>query len=155
MQKAETGQIVKVHYTGKFTNDTIFDTSANREPLEFPLGQGMMIKGFEEAVLGMTVGEKKVANIAAQDAYGEVRQDMFFEVPTQQFPENVTPEVGMQVQAQTAEGQDVTVVVSAIKEGSVVLDANHPLAGKDLIFEIQLIDIQTPDQASKKPFFYD
>jgi peptidylprolyl isomerase len=141
MIAAKKGDRVKVHYTGKLQDGTVFDSSIDREPLEFTLGDGNMIKGFDAAVEGLQTGEKVTANIPSVEAYGEKKQDMFVEVPKAEVPENIKPEVGQQLQVQQANGQAMPVVVAEVTEDKIVLDANHPLAGKDLTFEIQLIEI--------------
>lgn len=141
MIAAKKGDRVKVHYTGKLQDGTVFDSSIEREPLEFTLGDGNMIKGFDAAVEGLQKGEKVTANIPSTEAYGEKKQDMFVEVPKSEVPENIKPEVGQQLQVQQANGQAMPVVVAEVTEDKIVLDANHPLAGKDLTFEIQLVEI--------------
>ena len=141
MIAAKKGDRVKVHYTGKLQDGTVFDSSIDREPLEFTLGDGNMIKGFDAAVEGLQKGEKVTANIPSNEAYGEKKEDMFVEVPKTEVPENIKPEVGLQLQVQQANGQAMPVVVAEVTEDKIVLDANHPLAGKDLTFEIQLVEI--------------
>lgn len=141
MVAAKKGDRVKVHYTGKLQDGTVFDSSIDREPLEFTLGDGNMIKGFDAAVHGLQQGEKVTANIPSNEAYGEKKQDMFVEVPKSEVPENIKPEVGQQLQVQQANGQAMPVVVAEVTEDKIVLDANHPLAGKDLTFEIELVEI--------------
>jgi len=132
------GNKVKVHYTGKLETNEVFDTSTNREPLEFTVGEGQMIPGFENGILGMNTGEKKTINIKPSQAYGEVREDLVNEVPMDRMPEGVTP--GQTLQAQTPNGP-VNVMVAEVKEDSVVIDANHPLAGKNLIFELEVVEV--------------
>lgn len=141
MIAAKKGDRVKVHYTGKLQDGTVFDSSIDREPLEFTLGDGNMIKGFDAAVEGLQQGEKVTANIPSNEAYGEKKQDMFVAVPKSEVPENIKPEVGQQLQVQQANGQAMPVVVAEVTEDKIVLDANHPLAGKDLTFEIELVEI--------------
>lgn len=141
MTKVKNGDTVKVHYTGQLKDGTVFDTSVQREPLEFTLGQGQLIPGFEKAVLGLEIGGTTTANIPSAEAYGEVNPDMILEVGNENLPEGLTPEVGMQLQLNQPNGQPLTVVVSEINEGSIKIDANHPLAGKDLIFNIELVEI--------------
>ncbi|MEM6842368.1 MAG: peptidylprolyl isomerase [Bacteroidota bacterium] len=141
MSKAKSGDTVHVHYTGTLSDGSEFDSSRKRnQPLEFTLGQGQMIAGFEKAVNGMEVGDSKQVNIPSQEAYGEVKKDMIMEASKSDFPDNITPQVGQQLAVNT-EGQQVPVVITEIKGDTVVLDANHPLAGKDLIFDIELVKI--------------
>lgn len=141
MSVATKGNAVKVHYTGKLQNGTVFDSSANREPLEFTLGDGNMIKGFDTAVEGMEVGQEKSVTIPCGEAYGEKREDMMLEIPKTQVPEHITPEIGMELSLQNQAGQPVPVKVAAVDEEKIVLDANHPLAGEDLLFDITLVEI--------------
>ncbi len=142
MSKVKDGDTVKVHYTGKLTEDgTVFDSSEEREPLEFTLGEGQLIPGFEEAVIGMEVGENTTVDITSEDAYGERREDLELEVSKSDLPDNIDPQVGMQLQMQQQEnGQAIPVQITDVEEEYVKLDANHPLAGKDLTFEIELIE---------------
>ncbi len=144
MTVAESGNTVKVHYTGKLKEDgTVFDSSLQRnEPLEFTLGQGSMIPGFESAVSGMKVGDTKVADIPVDNAYGERREDMVLEVPKKDVPENISPEVGQRLAVQQKDGQSIPVTVTQITDNSITLDANHPLADKDLVFEIELLEVK-------------
>lgn len=141
MSLPKKGDTVKVHYTGKLKDGSVFDSSANREPLAFTLGGGNMIPGFEQAVEGMDVGERKTAEIPSGQAYGEKRQDMIITVPRENVPGDINPEVGQQLAIQQQGGQQVPVTVTEVNDEQVVLDANHPLAGKDLIFEIELVEI--------------
>jgi peptidylprolyl isomerase len=141
MAQVSNGDTVKVHYTGKLSDGTVFDSSKDREPLEFTLGQGQIIPGFEEAVVGMELGESKVTEISADKAYGPHREEMVVEVDKDQLPEDVDPQVGQRLQAQTENGQTVPVVVTEVQGETVKLDANHPLAGKDLTFEIELVEV--------------
>lgn len=141
MAEAKKGDRVKVHYTGKLHDGSVFDSSRDREPLEFELGGGMMIKGFDIAVTGMKVGETKTAEINADNAYGEHNSEMVIEVPKDQLPPDLKPEVGQQLGMQQPNGQSVPVRVTKVEEGSIEIDANHPLAGKDLIFDLELVEI--------------
>jgi len=142
MIEAESGDTVKVHYTGTLEDGTVFDTSVEREPLEFTLGQGQLIPGFEQAVIGMKIGDLKTINIPADQAYGPYRDDLILVIERDQLPEDLDPEVGQQLQMTQADGEVVRVMVSDVSEATVTIDANHPLAGKDLTFEIELIEIQ-------------
>lgn len=139
--QAKKGDAVQVHYTGKLEDGSVFDSSANREPLGFTLGAGQMIQGFDAAVDGMAVGDKKTVTIPADEAYGQKREDMMIEVPIEQVPADIKPEVGMQLTLQGGNGQPMPVMVTHVDEKKIVLDANHQLAGKDLIFEIELMKI--------------
>lgn len=141
MAKVKPDDTVKVHYTGKLEDDTVFDSSVDREPIEFTLGQKQLIPGFEQAVIGMEPGEKKSVNIPMDDAYGPHRNDMLIEVKKEEFPEHITPEVGLQLQLSQPNGKTIDVIISNMKENKVTLDANHPLAGKNLIFDIELVEI--------------
>lgn len=141
MPKAKAGDSVKVHYTGKLKDGTVFDSSKGREPLAFQVGAGQMIKGFDAAVDGMEVGDTKTAEIPAAEAYGESRQDLMFDVPKSDLPEDLKPEVGQQLAMTQPNGQQVPVTVAKVEEDKVVIDANHQLAGKDLIFDIELVEI--------------
>jgi peptidylprolyl isomerase len=141
MSKAKKGDNVKVHYKGRLTNGEQFDSSEGREPLAFTVGAGQMIKGFDDAIPGMEVGEKKTINIPAKDAYGEKNADAIIEFPKSNIPEDMQLEPGMRLQLQNQAGQPIPVVVSEVKDDVVVLDANHELAGKELVFDIELVDI--------------
>ena len=141
MRQVKSGDTIKVHYHGKLTDGTTFDSSAGREPLEFEVGAGMMIPGFDSGVLGMEVGEKKTINIPAVEAYGDVQDDLFMEFPVDRFPPDMKPEVGMALNMSNGQGQQFPVVIAEVKEEVVILDGNHPLAGQDLIFDIELMNI--------------
>ena len=141
MQEAKSGDKVKVHYHGKLTSGETFDSSEGRAPLEFEVGSGAVIKGFDEGVTGMKVGEKKTINIPVQEAYGPKNPEMMVEMPKDRFPAEMEIEEGMPLMMSDGSGQNFQVVVTEIKESSVILDANHPLAGEDLIFDIELVEI--------------
>ncbi len=141
MQQAQNGDKVKVHYHGKLRSGETFDSSNGREPLEFTVGSGQVIKGFDDGVRGMQQGDKKTIEIPVGDAYGEKEDERVVEFPKTQFPPDLTPQVGMQLMMSDGAGQQLPVVIVEIKEDSVVLDANHPLAGQDLIFDIELVEI--------------
>lgn len=141
MDSAQTGNVVKVHYTGKLEDGTVFDSSRDREPLEFTLGSGQVISGFEQAVAGMKVGETRSAHISSDDAYGPRRDDLVLEIEREQIPEDIEVEVGTQLQLQQQNGQAVPVTVADVGGENVTLDANHPLAGQDLYFDLELVEV--------------
>jgi peptidylprolyl isomerase len=141
MQQAQQGDKVKVHYHGTLRTGETFDSSEGREPLEFTVGSGQVIKGFDEGVKGMSVGEKKTVEIPVGDAYGEKSQDLIIEFPKEQFPADMTPEIGQQLMMSNGSGQSFPVIIKEVKEDSVLLDANHPLAGQELVFDIELVEI--------------
>ena len=141
MQEAKKGDKVRVHYHGKLTNGETFDSSAGREPLEFEVGSGSVIKGFDEGVSGMKVGEKKTINIPVDEAYGQRSEDMLIEFPKDRFPTDMEIKEGMQLMMSNGTGQNIPVIVTEVKDDAVILDANHPLAGEDLIFDIELVEI--------------
>ena len=141
MGQVKTGDKVKVHYHGKLTNGETFDSSEGRAPLEFEVGSGMVIKGFDDGVTGMSVGEKKTVSIPFNEAYGPRNPEMLVDFPKDKFPSDMELEVGMQLMMNNGAGQQFPVVVTQIKEDAVELDANHPLAGQDLVFDIELVEI--------------
>ncbi len=143
MQLVKKGDTVRVHYTGKLTSGEPFDSSAGRAPLEFEVGAGMMIKGFDDAVVGMAIGDKKTVNIAAADGYGERNEEMLIEFPRSNFPEDMNPEVGMQLSMNNNAGQQFPVTITEVGEEIVKLDANHFLAGKELVFDIEMMEIDS------------
>lgn len=155
MLKAKEGDSVKVHYTGTFQDGNVFDSSLGGEPLEFALGKGQMIPGFEKAILGMQIGEDKKVTIPSNEAYGEVNEEMFFTINRTEIPDEVKPEVGMRLNAQTGQGQSIQVFIKDFDNQTVTLDANHPLAGKDLNFEIKLVEITPSEENGKKPLLFD
>ena len=139
--QAKKGDSVKVHYTGKLTNGEKFDSSEGREPLAFTVGAGQMIPGFDAAIPGMSVGDKKTINIPAADAYGERSDEAIIEFPKENVPADMKLEPGMQLTLTNQHGQPVPVTVSEIKDDIIILDANHFLAGKELVFDIELVEI--------------
>ncbi len=141
MQQVKDGDIVRVHYTGKLSSGEQFDSSAGREPLEFTVGAGQMIKGFDAAMPGMKLGDKKTISIAPKDGYGERSDDAIIEFPKENVPEDMKLEPGMSLTLSNQAGQPVPVVITAIKEDIIVLDANHFLAGQELVFDIELVEI--------------
>lgn len=141
MTQAKSGDNVKVHYTGKLDDGTIFDSSIEREPLEFSLGSGNVIPGFEAAIVGMAPGESKTATIPAEEAYGPQREELIITVEKEQIPSDLSVEIGQQLQISQNNGQVIPVVVTDVSDSKVTLDANHPLAGQQLIFDIQLMEV--------------
>ncbi|MEE9441622.1 MAG: peptidylprolyl isomerase [candidate division Zixibacteria bacterium] len=138
---AKDGDTVKVHYVGTLDDGSEFDSSRGRDPLEFTIGKPGIIEGFSNGVLGMTVGETKKITLPPEEAYGQPRPDMIQEVPLSSFPETITPEVGVELSMQNASGQPFPVKITAMADSTATLDANHPLAGKTLTFELELIEI--------------
>ncbi|KMQ51244.1 FKBP-type peptidyl-prolyl cis-trans isomerase SlyD [Chitinispirillum alkaliphilum] len=145
MASAKNGNTVKVHYTGKLDDQTVFDSSVDREPLEFTIGNHQVINGFEQAVEGMEVGEKKNVSIDAENAYGPHLDELVMSVSKDQFPPDIAPEIGKSVNVQDSQGTQYTMKITNTDEKSVTLDANHPLAGKNLNFDIELVEI-VPEQ---------
>jgi peptidylprolyl isomerase len=141
MKQVKEGDVVKVHYTGKLINGEQFDSSVGREPLEFTVGAGQMIKGFDAAMPGMNLGDKKTINIAPEDAYGARSEEAIIEFPRANVPADMKLEPGMQLTLSNQAGQPVPVVVVAVKDDVIVLDANHFLAGQELVFDIELVEI--------------
>lgn len=141
MQQVKAGDTVKVHYHGRLTDGTTFDSSEGREPLEFEVGSGAVIPGFDNGVTGMAVGEKKTIQIPVDQAYGPKDPGMLVEFPKANFPPDMAPEIGMRLNMTNGSGQVIPVVITDVMTETVILDANHPLAGEDLIFEIELVSI--------------
>jgi peptidylprolyl isomerase len=141
MVQAKPGNTVKVHYTGKLDDGTVFDSSATRDPLQFSIGEGRVIPGFEQAAVGMSPGESKTVTIPAEQAYGSHRPELVMVVERQRMPADLAVEVGQQLEIRQSSGQVIPVIVTDVSESQVTLDANHPLAGQDLTFEIQLVEV--------------
>lgn len=141
MKQVKEGDLVKVHYTGKMVNGEQFDSSVGREPLEFTVGAGQMIKGFDDAMPGMSLGEKKTINIAPEDGYGHRSEEAIIEFPKENVPADMVLEPGMQLTLTNQNGQPVPVTVVEVKEDIIIFDANHFLAGQELIFDIELVEI--------------
>ncbi len=142
MAPAKHGDTVQIHYTGKLDDGFIFDSSVEREPLEFKIGSGFVLEGFEQAVIGMNIDESKTFKLAAENAYGPYREEAVMIVPKEQFPPHITPEIGQQIQINDKQvAQPMVVVITEISDEGVTLDANHPLAGKELTFEIKVVAI--------------
>jgi peptidylprolyl isomerase len=138
------GDNVKVHYTGTLDDGTVFDSSAGKEPLDFAVGSGQVIAGFDEAVLGMEVGETKVVHIPVEKAYGKRNEELVMQVPIEQVPPDLNPEIGMRLEMGGANGEIMRVVVTAISTAHITLDANPPLAGKNLTFSLELVECTSP-----------
>jgi FKBP-type peptidyl-prolyl cis-trans isomerase 2 len=143
MSKAKNGDTVKVHYTGKLDDGTVFDSSENKEPLEFKIGEGQVIAGFEEAVIGMDKGDSITAKIPADKAYGPHREDMVIEVERDKLAADAVPKKGELWQISRESDDPIIVMVAEVDDSKVTLDANHPLAGKELTFDIQVEDVST------------
>lgn len=141
MSKVKNGDTVNVHYHGKLTDGTTFDSSEGKSPLKFKVGEGSVIQGFDKAILDMEVGDKKSVTIPVKEAYGQPAKENFIEFPKSEFPEEMKPAVGMQLNLSDNQGNNFPVVIAEIKEDSIILDANHPLAGKDLVFDLELVSI--------------
>lgn len=141
MTTAQNNNTVQVHYTGKLDDGTVFDSSREREPLQFTLGESQVIPGFEDAVRGMEVGESKTVRVPPGEAYGERRDDLVLEVTHDQFPEGADPSVGQQFELRTQTGQAIPAIVAEVNDTHVKLDANHPLAGQTLTFDLELVDV--------------
>ena len=141
MAEVKSGDVVKVHYTGKLANGEQFDSSIGKDPLEFTVGAGQMIAGFDAALPGMKVGDKKTTNIVAKDGYGEIDETAIIEFPKENVPTDMKLEIGQQLTLSDEQGQPFPVVVKEVKDDIVILDANHFLAGKELVFDIELVEI--------------
>ncbi len=143
MTKATNGDTVKVNYTGKLEDGSVFDSSEDKEPLEFTIGEGQLIPGFEKAVDGMEVGESTTVNIPSEKAYGQRRDDLEIEIGKSELPDEVEPKEGMQLQMKQKQNDEVIPVqITDVADDKVTIDANHPLAGKDLIFDIDVVEIK-------------
>lgn len=141
MEEVKSGDSVKVHYKGTLSDGTVFDSSEGRDPLAFTVGENRVIPGFEQAVIGMKVGDSRTETIPSDQAYGAKRDELFIKAPRENMPKEMEPKVGDQLQMTTQEGRAVPVTIIEINETEVTLDANHPLAGRDLTFEITLVEI--------------
>jgi peptidylprolyl isomerase len=141
MSQAKSGDTVKIHYTGTLDDGTEFDSSAGRDPLEFSLGSGQVIAGFDKAVDGMAVGDSKTVTIPPAEAYGDRHDKLLQQVPKTSLPDDMKPEVGMQLQSQDPDGQPMSFVIADVSDETITVDANHPLAGQALTFAIELVEI--------------
>lgn len=142
MSKVKDGDTVKVHYTGKLDNGEVFDTSREQEPFEFKLGDQAVIPGFEKGVVGMGVGDSKTIEISPDDAYGAKKEELVVEVQKSELPEDITPSVGQRLQIRQEDGSPIVVTITDMDEDNITLDANHPLAGYTLFFDVELIEIK-------------
>lgn len=140
MSIAKSGDNVQVHYTGRLTNGSVFDSSLEREPLAFPLGQGMVIKGFDDGVTGMTIGEKKTITIPVDEAYGPLDENLVFMFERTQFPPDIPIEIGVELNMHHG-NETISVTIVETNETHVILNGNHPLAGEELIFDLELVSI--------------
>ena len=141
MKQAQAGDTVRIHYSGTLNDGTQFDTSEGSDPLEFAVGSGTVIAGFDKAVEGMAVGESKSVKIPPEEAYGPRHEQLVQEVPKSALPDDIAPAVGMQLQGKSADGQVMNLVVTDVGEAEITVDANHPLAGQELTFDIELVEI--------------
>jgi len=141
MSKVKQGDTVKIHYTAKMAGGNVFDTSRKRDPLEFKVGEGKVIKGIEEAVLGMNEGEKKTVTVPQEKAYGSHKSDMVIQIPRSRLPNDLEPSVGQLLEVHHPDGNSSVVTVTEVSDDSVTLDANHPLAGKELTFDIEIMEV--------------
>ena len=141
MTDVKAGDTVRIHYTGTLTDGTTFDSSEGRDPLEFTVGSGQIIPGLDKALPGMAVGDTKTVNVPADEAYGQAKPDARQSVPRDQVPADIPLDIGTRLQVQTPTGQQMAVTVAEVTDEAVVLDANHPLAGQDLTFDIELVSI--------------
>ena len=142
MSQVKENDTVKVHYKGKLGNGQVFDSSEGRDPLEVTLGQGMLIPGFEKAIIDMKVNDKKTVNIPKEEAYGDVQEGLFHKVANNQLPEDIKPEIGMGLTSKSEDGKEYQFRISEINDDHIVVDGNHPLAGQDLTFDLELVEIK-------------
>ncbi|TQD40252.1 FKBP-type peptidyl-prolyl cis-trans isomerase [Haloflavibacter putidus] len=142
MSQVKKDDTVKVHYTGKLTNGQVFDSSLEREPIEFTVGGGQIIPGLENGLIDMKVNEKKTIEIPQAEAYGDVKDELFMEVPKSQLPQEIEPEVGMGLVSKNPDGSERQLRVAEVKDESILVDANHPLAGQDLVFDVEVMEIK-------------
>ncbi|MFW5865771.1 MAG: FKBP-type peptidyl-prolyl cis-trans isomerase [Nanoarchaeota archaeon] len=147
-----SGHYVKLHYTGTFDDGSVFDSSEGKDPLEVLAGKGMLIKGFDSELVGMKVGEEKEFDVDSDDAYGEPRDDLVKEIPKKDLGKDITPEIGMTLGVKAPNGQVFPAVVKEVKDDSILLDANHPLAGKDLHFKVKVEEARVPTAEDMQKF---
>jgi len=142
MSQVKANNTVKVHYTGKLADGQIFDTSEGKEPIEFVLGKGQLIPGFEQGLIDMKLNEKKTITIAKDEAYGDVNEQLIQEVKKSDLPQDMEPKVGMGLVSKSPDGREMNLMVVEVKDDSIVIDGNHPLAGRDLVFDLEVIEIK-------------
>ena len=142
MSQVQGNETVKLHYTGKLNNGQVFDSSLQREPLEVKLGEGRLIPGFEKGLVDMKVNEKKTITIPKEEAYGDVQKELFQKIPNDNLPQEIKPEVGMGLVSKNPDGSERQLRVADVKDDFIIVDANHPLAGQDLTFELELLEIK-------------
>ncbi|MBT0607911.1 FKBP-type peptidyl-prolyl cis-trans isomerase [Aequorivita echinoideorum] len=142
MNQVQGNETVKLHYTGKLNDGQVFDSSLKREPLEVKLGEGRLIPGFEKGLVNMKVNDKKTITIPKEEAYGEVQKELFQKIPNENLPQEIKPEVGMGLVSKNPDGSERQLRVSDVKDTFIIVDANHPLAGQDLTFELELLEIK-------------
>lgn len=142
MSQVQGNETVKLHYTGKLNDGQVFDSSVQREPLEVKLGEGRLIPGFEKGLVDMKVNEKKTITIPKDEAYGEVQKELFQKIPSENLPQEIKPEVGMGLVSKNPDGSERQLRIADVKEDFIIVDANHPLAGQDLTFELELLEIK-------------
>jgi peptidylprolyl isomerase len=141
MAEAKIGDTVRMHYTGKLTDGSVFDSSEGSDPLEFELGAGMLIPGLERDIIGMAVGEKSTISVSPEDAYGPHQADAVRDVPRNSIPAEIELAVGANLHATTQEGRQIQLEIVSFDDDIVTLDSNHPLAGKDLVFDVEIVSI--------------
>lgn len=142
MSRVKESNTIKVNYTGKLSNGQIFDTSEGKEPIEFVLGQGRLIPGFEKGLIDMELNEKKTIEIAKDQAYGDVNDNLIQELQKTALPEDMEPKVGMGLVSKSPDGKEINLMIVEVKEESIVIDGNHPLAGHDLVFDVEVVEIK-------------
>lgn len=142
MNQVQGNETVKIHYTGKLNDGQVFDSSVEREPLEVKLGEGRLIPGFEKGLVDMKVDDKKTITIPKEEAYGEVQKDLFQKIPNENLPQEIKPEVGMGLVSKNPDGSERQLRVAEVKDEFIIVDANHPLAGQDLTFDLELLEIK-------------
>tara|TARA_B100000809_G_scaffold249460_1_gene280837 strand:- start:250 stop:696 length:447 start_codon:yes stop_codon:yes gene_type:complete len=145
MNQVKENNTVKVNYTGKLSDGQVFDSSEGKDPLEFTLGQGQLIPGFEKGLIDMKLNEKKTITIAKEEAYGEIIDDLRQEIKKTDLPQDIAPEVGMGLVSKSPDGQEMNLRVVEVREETIVVDGNHPLAGEDLVFDVEVIAIKDTD----------
>jgi len=151
-ENVEEGHFVQVDYTGTFADGTVFDTSEGKQPLEVLAGKGMLIKGFDSALIGMKVGEEKEVDVKPENAYGQRQDDLIRKVPRSEIGKDMTPEVGMMIGVKAPTGQVFPATITEVNDNEITIDANHPLAGKDLHFKLKVVATREPTEEDLKKF---